>query len=349
MDGNSQNIERRIALLAGGNSPERAVSLASGEQVALALAAAGYEAVAIDPAETALAEIDWPNFDCCFLALHGGAGEDGRVQRELEVLGVPYTGSRPEASRLAMSKAAAKERFLQQGVPTLPYLILPAGPVASDNWPLLESLGYPLVIKPESQGSSLGVSLATSIHEVAGALTAAGRYDDFFLAEPFVAGREFTVALLGRDPLPLLEIVAPQPLFTYAAKYSTATTEYRCDTGLPPAIEAAIYDAAIRATEALGTAGLVRVDIMLDSRERPWVLEVNTIPGLTARSLVPRAARAAGIELPALVDWMVRDGVHRAVQPRRDKIAAHPSHRLRRPFILAGDDPGPTTFVEYAA
>jgi D-alanine-D-alanine ligase len=325
MDGDVSFFTGRVALLHGGNSAEREISLASGRQAALALSLAGHVPVLIDPAEIDLSAVDWPTLDVCFLALHGGAGEDGRIQQKLERFGVPYTGSSPGASRLAMNKSAAKKQFAQCGVPSLPCAIFSAAEMNLDRSNLYEvpetkirkyqqqlaALGFPLVIKPESQGSSLGVSVAAELDDVPRCLANAAQFDDYILAEPYVAGREFTISLLGRKPLPMIEIAAPQRLFTYEAKYSSPTTEYRFNSSLPPEVETQLYRAAIAAAEALDTAGLVRVDLMLDGHLHPWVLEVNTIPGMTARSLAPRAAQAAGIEMPALVDWMVHDALRR--------------------------------------
>jgi len=335
MDGNSLFIPRRIALLAGGDSAEREISLASGQQVALALSQAGYEPVAIDPAASDLSAVDWSTFDVCFLALHGGAGEDGRIQQKLERWGVPYTGSGPTASRLAMSKSAAKMRFKKCGVPTLLWAVLSADEISADRNNTLGAirgelerklmpLGFPLVIKPESQGSSLGVCVAHGPNDVPRCLSISAQFDSSVLAETFVEGREFTISLLGRDPLPMIEIMAQQRLFTYDAKYINPTTEYRLDCNLAHEIEARMYRTAIEAVEALGTTGLVRVDLMLDQNDHPWILEVNTIPGMTERSLSPRAARAAGIEMSMLVDWMVRDAVLRrgsSVDAKRKRLA----------------------------
>jgi D-alanine-D-alanine ligase len=308
MDGNAF-AARKIALLAGGTSAEREISLASGEQVALSLALEGYETVPIDPAEVDLVCIDWSAFDVCFIALHGGEGEDGRVQSLLERLDVPYTGSGPEASRLAMSKSAAKERFLRCGVPTSPYAVFSTAEVICDVQRRLTAVGFPAVIKPESQGSSLGVSIARNATDVAQCLEQTRPFDAFLIAELLIEGREFTVSLLGRDPLPLIEIVSPQTVFSYEAKYSNPATECRFETNLPANIESRIYAAAMNAASALGTTGLARVDVMLDADHRPWVLEVNTIPGMTTRSLSPRAARAAGIDMPGLTSWMIRDAL----------------------------------------
>jgi D-alanine-D-alanine ligase len=316
MDGRFSNVAQRIALLAGGESTEREVSFASGQQVALALALAGYEPVLIDPAETNLRDVDWPSFDCCFVALHGGAGEDGRIQAELEAIGIPYTGSGADVCRLAMSKNAAKRQFDVCGVPTPPYVAFNRRDFAraaatTKLTSRLAALQYPLVIKPDGHGSSLGVHVAHEPSDLQRCLAAASEFDSELIAETWIDGREFTIALLGRDVLPMIEIVAPQQVFSYEAKYASAKTQYRFDSELPPGVARKMYETAIAAAESLGTAGLVRVDFMLDRQNNPWVLELNTIPGMTARSLAPRAAAAAGFDMPTLVDWMIRDAMRR--------------------------------------
>lgn len=296
-----------VAVLAGGDSAERAVSLASGKQVCQALEAAQHTAEVFDPAVIDLAHIPWSRFDACFIALHGGSGEDGRVQRQLESLGVSYTGSGPAASRLAMSKSASKERFLQAGIPTLPYVLFHEADPLEQIARKLSALRYPLAIKPDGQGSSLGVGFAQSVEELSERIADSRRYDPFVLAEPWIDGREFTVAILGRRPLPLLEIATPRGFFDYEAKYENGTTEYRFDTGLSAGVQAEILTAAVGAAAALDTAGLVRVDVMLDRNRRPWVLEVNTVPGLTDHSLAPKAAAREGLDMPGLCAFMVRD------------------------------------------
>jgi D-alanine-D-alanine ligase len=327
MDGRFSNVAQRIALLAGGESTEREVSFASGQQVALALALAGYEPVLIDPAETNLRDVDWPSFDCCFVALHGGAGEDGRVQAELEKIGIPYTGSGPNACLLAMSKSDAKRQFDACAVPT-PWHVafnhcnFVTAAARAKLVSRLAPLQYPLVIKPNGHGSSLGVQVARELNDVPRCIAAASEFDSELIAETWIDGREFTIGLLGRDVLPMIEIVAPQRVFSYEAKYASAKTQYRFDSELSPGVARKMYETAIAAAEALGTAGLVRVDFMLDRQDNPWVLELNTIPGMTARSLAPRAAAASGFDMPTLVDWMVRDAL------RRHAHATSPAHAV---------------------
>ena len=298
-----------IVVLAGGDSHERPISLASGAEAATALRKSGMRVEVYDPAGCHLEDIPWNQFDGCFIALHGGAGEDGRVQLQLEELHVPYTGSDPLASRVAMSKAASKERFLQAGVPTPAYAIHRHGAALDAFFDRVDLLGYPVAVKPDGQGSSLGVGRAFQRDELTACVTDSGRFDRYVVAESWVEGREFTVALLGRRPLPLLEIVKPREVFDYDAKYRDASATYRFDTGLPAEQMQALQHAAIAAAETLGTAGLVRVDLMLDGAGQPWVLEVNTVPGLTRTSLAPKAAARAGLGLSGLCTWMLRDAL----------------------------------------
>jgi len=309
----SNSLPLTIAVLAGGDSHEREVSLASGAQAVKALEAAGHSVEWFDPARVGLDEIPWSRFDVCFIALHGGPGEDGRIQRQLEQLGVTYTGSPPAASRLAMSKSAAKERFFQAGIPTLPYVMFHATESIDHITTQVARFGYPLVIKPDSQGSSLGVGIARGPEDLPALVAESGRYDPFILAEMYLAGREFTVAALDRRALPLLEIATSDPLFSYEAKYHSGNTELRFETGLSAEKTAQLQQTAVAAAASLETSGLVRVDLLLDSAGWPWVLEVNTVPGLTPTSLAPRAAAAGGLDLPALCDWMVRDALRAGV------------------------------------
>lgn len=298
----------RVALLAGGDSAEREISLLSGDAVAGALAAAGHAIERFDPLYVELAELPLGEFDVCFVALHGGAGEDGRVQRQLARLGIPFTGSDAEACRLAMAKSASKERFLAAGIPTPDYVLahrLETKPTIIDR---LLRLGLPLVVKPDGQGSSLGVSFVTDERDLPDALQRALGYDPFVLGERLIEGRELTVAVLDREPLPTVEIVTPRPFYDYEAKYAAVTTGYS-RAELPQEVHNRVQQLAVAACDALGTRGVVRVDLRLDRDNRPWVLEVNTIPGMTDHSLVPKAAAWAGISMAQLCDRMVRSAV----------------------------------------
>jgi len=297
----------RVAVLAGGASAEREISLATGANVQSAFASSGHTAILVDPAQQDLAQISWSQFDGCFVALHGGAGEDGRIQRRLDLLRVPYTGSGPDASRLAMSKSASKERFRQAGVATADYVLFEAHADPADLLDRFAHLGLPLVVKPDSQGSSLGVSVVRQPSELAGAIAQAARYDEYLLAESLVRGREFTVTVIERETLPIIEVVTPRGLFDYHAKYTADDTVYRCNPRMSPFARRQIEQTALSAAAALGTRGLARVDLILDRPGRAWVLEVNTIPGMTSHSLAPKAAAHAGISMPELCERLMRN------------------------------------------
>jgi D-alanine-D-alanine ligase len=309
MDRTSQR-SLRVAVLAGGDSAEREVSLQSGARVAAALESAGHCVETIDPAAADFEQLDLPGrFDACFLALHGGAGEDGRLQRWLDDRRIPYTGSGPRASLSAMFKSAAKTLFRRARVPTPEYLLIQPQHSAESINRRVAALGYPVVIKPDSQGSSLGVGLARNPRELLDRVTESRRYGQWVMAEQFIAGREMTVSVLGRRPLPLLEVVGFEEIFDFGTKYTSTVMECRFHTGLPPMKVEEVQQTAVAAAEALRTSGLVRVDLRLDAQLRPWVLEVNTLPGMTDHSLAPKAAREVGLDLPALCDWMLREAL----------------------------------------
>jgi D-alanine-D-alanine ligase len=308
---NQSDAPLRVIVLAGGDSPEREVSLRSGAAVAAALVDAGHCVTRIDPAEIALEAVEWHGCDACFIALHGGAGEDGRVQQQLDLYGIPYTGSGPETCRLAMSKSAAKQRLATHGVPTLEWCVTDAddltrGSRAANVARRVAPLGYPLIVKPDAQGSSLGITVVSSPKELNAAILAAERFDEQCLIEPYVVGREFTVALLDERALPPIEIISPERVFSYQAKYESPTTEFRFDFELAERVREEVLRAAVAAGQALGATGLSRVDLIVDNDERVWVLELNTVPGMTARSLAPLAAARAGLDMTALCDLLVR-------------------------------------------
>ena len=295
-----------VAVLFGGVSSEREISMLSGLAVAGALEQAGHNVAGFDTADVELTALNWRQFDACFIALHGGAGEDGRVQTILEALNVPYTGSGPRASRMAMSKLATKKRLDQCGVLT------PAAVSLSAREPLLTQvhqmrpLGFPVVIKPDSQGCSLGVSVAECLDQLPDCLAAARRYSSSLLAERLVRGREMTVTLVDRELLPVLEIDHGHEVFDFEAKFDSPATMVRAAEMDDPAVIAAAQT-ALAAAEALDTRGLVRVDVIVDERHQAWVLELNTIPGMTHRSLAPRAAQLAGWDMTEFCDRLVRE------------------------------------------
>ena len=299
----------RIAVLAGGDSDERPISLKSGAAVEAALSQAGHRVLHLDPAIVELKGIDWSQFDIAFIALHGQFGEDGQVQQLLEEAGVPYTGSCADASRLAFSKSSAKERFLQFGVPTPAYVLIHY----TDDFDRIrqhaETLGYPLVVKPDTQGSSLGISIVRRPEQLAAALKRCFEFDGFGLLETMVEGTEWTVGLIDSQTLPAIKIETDREFFDWQAKYDDDATLYIFDAKLPSPVIERIECVAREACTALGTSGLTRVDLRLDESLQPWVLEINTIPGFTDHSLLPKAAARLGISFPQLCDQVVQSVV----------------------------------------
>lgn len=286
----------RVAVLGGGTSAERSVSLDSAAAVSEALAARGHTVTPVDPAETDLLSVGWSDLDAAFLALHGTDGEDGTVQRVLENVGIPFTGSDATASELAFSKSAAKARFRENGVPTPGWAVVHAGDHASDIRTATEAVGYPLVVKPDRQGSSIGVSIVESPDDLSRALARTFEFDDRGVLEAFVPGTEWTVSVIDDLTLPLVRITSARGFYDFEAKYESDETVYELDVPeVPEAVREAIRVAGTAACDAVGAAGIARADVRLDARDQPWVLEVNTIPGFTSHSLVPKAAARLGI------------------------------------------------------
>jgi D-alanine-D-alanine ligase len=280
-----------VAVLMGGPSKEREVSLQSGKMVSEALRRAGVTVTPLDvkgPGFTLPAGVD-----VAFIAMHGTFGEDGHLQQILEEHGVPFTGSDQGASARAFDKTAAKECFAEAGIPT------PLGAEVNGDWSVLEEMEWPLVVKPARQGSSVGVSIVHHRAELQKAVESARQFDPHVLVEEFVKGREFTVGILGRRALPVIEIRTKDGWFDYEHKYTPgAAIEEVAD--LEPAVAKHLQALALRAHECLGCRDVSRVDVILREDGRPFVLEVNTIPGMTANSLLPKAAKAAGVEMEAL-------------------------------------------------
>ncbi|MEK6593761.1 MAG: D-alanine--D-alanine ligase [Pseudomonadota bacterium] len=288
----------RVAVLMGGRSAEREISLKSGHMILGALRKKGVDAHAFDPREQGLEQLLAQKFDRAFIALHGRFGEDGTVQGALEYLGIPYTGSGVMASALAMDKWRTKLIWLASGIPTPRYALLDA---ATDHTALAAALGLPLIVKPSREGSSIGVSKVTSVEKIDAAFELARECDDVVVAEQFIEGMELTAGIFGDEPLPLVRIEAPQGNYDYQNKYFGNATKYHCPCGLPRAQEQAIQQQALAAFRLLGCSGWGRLDLMLDGGAKPWFLEVNTIPGMTDHSLVPMAARARGMAFEDLV------------------------------------------------
>jgi len=286
----------RVGVLYGGCSAEREVSLMSGAGVCAALREEGIDAHLFDTGERSLADLAAAGFDRVFIALHGRYGEDGTLQGALELLRIPYTGSGPLASCLAMDKIATKRLWLQHGLPTPRFAELECD---ADPSALAETLGLPLIVKPPHEGSTLGLTRVESAEQLRDAQALACRFDDLALAEQFIRGRELTIPVLGSGAgaraLPVIEIIAPQGNYDYEHKYVSNDTRYECPARLPDDLARHIQDVVVRAYRVLGCEGWGRADVMLDEQNRPWLLEMNTSPGMTSHSLVPMGARAAGM------------------------------------------------------
>ena len=302
----SQFDPGKVAVLMGGASAEREVSLMSGQGVLQALRSLGVDAHAFDPAERDLAELRRDGFARCFIALHGRFGEDGTVQGALEMLGLPYTGSGVMASSIAMDKVLTKRLWQAQGLPTPAHVVLPGEVLPTDQLgAVCRQLGLPLIVKPPHEGSSIGVSKVTQSDQLAPAVQLAAGYDAEVLCEAFIEGDEVTCPVLGSGAqahtLPVVRIQAPQGAYDYQNKYFTDVVKYHCPSGLPAAEEAEISRIVLAAYRALGCRGWGRADLMIRASDRqPFLLEINTSPGMTSHSLVPMSARAAGIDYPAL-------------------------------------------------
>ena len=303
----------KVAVLMGGRSAEREISLMSGRGVLTALRARGVDAHAFDPAEQPLDELKRQGFARCFIALHGRYGEDGTVQGALELLGIPYTGAGVLASSLAIDKIMTKRAWLAEGLPTPRHVLLHRGPHdAARLQAVVAELGLPLIVKPSREGSSIGLTKVTRADQMAAAVATAARLDADILCEQFIAGDEVTCSILGTGEgaraLPVIHIVAPEGNYDYQNKYFTDVTEYRVPCDLPPGEEAAIQALVLQAYRVLGCRGWGRLDVMIDAAtRRPWLLELNTSPGMTGHSLVPMAAKAAGISYEELCLQVLSD------------------------------------------
>ncbi len=288
----------KVAVVMGGSSAERDISLLSGKAVLAALLRAGVDAHPFDPAERDLGELRQQGFDRVFLILHGRGGEDGTIQGALEQMGLPYTGSGVMASAIAMDKWRTKMLWLAAGLPTPRYAILDA----SSDWDAVATeLGLPIFVKPVHEGSSFGASKVTDASQLQAAWELAARYDSLVIAEEFISGAELTAPFLGDEALPLVRIEAPGGNYDYQNKYFTDAVRYHCPSGLPEAQERELQALILKAAAILGCRGWGRADLMLTSDGRPYLLEMNTAPGMTDHSLVPMAARTACISFDELV------------------------------------------------
>jgi len=296
----------KVAVLLGGRSAEREISLLSGKAVLGALRERGVDAHAFDPADRALADLKGEGFRRVFIALHGRFGEDGTVQGALELLGIPYTGSGVMASSLAMDKWRTKLMWQAVGIPSPRDMLLDAD---SDWNEVAQTLGLPLIVKPVHEGSTIGISKVASAAQLPGAYALAARHDPVVLAEEFIAGKELTASVLGDEALPLIWIEAPDGNYDYQNKYFTDDTKYHCPSGIPADLENRIRADTLRAFKVLGCEGWGRADLILRADGSYSFLEMNTSPGMTGHSLVPMAARQAGISFPDLV-LKILEGAH---------------------------------------
>jgi D-alanine-D-alanine ligase len=291
----------RVALLLGGTSSEREISLKSGNACLAALLKRGIDAHPFDPKDKPLAELVQRKFDRVFIALHGPGGEDGTLQGALEFLGLPYTGSGVMGSAIGMDKLRTKRLAQAVGIPTTDYVVL-RSPADLDN--CLERLGLPLIVKPATQGSSVGMTKVEKAEQLLPAYQAAAMLEPDVFAEPWITGAEYTVAVLQGRALPSIRIETPATFYDYQAKYFRDDTQYFCPSGLSPEAEKHLASLALGSFAAVGAEGWGRADFMMDKAGKPYLLEINTIPGMTDHSLVPKAAAALGINFEQLV-WQV--------------------------------------------
>ncbi|MFJ4388486.1 D-alanine--D-alanine ligase [Pseudomonas soli] len=296
----------RVAVLYGGKSAEREVSLKSGKAVIEALTNAGVDVVAIDVGDDLLTRLQSEKIDRAFIILHGRGGEDGSMQGLLECLGIPYTGSGILASALAMDKLRTKQVWQSLGIPTPRHAVLAS---EQDCVAASAELGFPLIVKPAHEGSSIGMAKVNSEQELVAAWKDAAKYDSQVLVEQWIHGPEFTIAVLRGQVLPPIALGTPHVFYDYDAKYIANDTQYRIPCGLDSVKEQELIDLTARACDAVGIEGWGRLDVMQDEQGRFWLLEVNTAPGMTDHSLVPMAARAAGLDFQQLVLAILADSV----------------------------------------
>ncbi len=288
----------KVAVLLGGVSAEREVSLKSGKAVLEALQRQGVDAHPVDKQQDTLRYLQDEKFDRAFIALHGRWGEDGIMQGALESIEMPYTGSGVAASSLAMNKVMTKRIWQSYGLPTAKYRV---AKTKQDLAGVIDELGLPLFVKPALEGSSVGISRVESEEQLTEAFELAKQYDNEILIEQFIDGDELTVAILADEALPIIRLEAQNDFYDYEAKYQRNDTKYHCPAGLSDESEQALRDLALKAFKVAGTSGWGRVDIMLNKQGEPHLLELNTVPGMTSHSLVPMAAKQSGIDFEGLV------------------------------------------------
>jgi D-alanine-D-alanine ligase len=310
----------KVVVLMGGRSAERNISLLSGRAVLRALQAAGVDAYAVDAADESLLDtLQKGGFDRAFIALHGRGGEDGVIQGLLQGIGLPYTGSGVLGSALGMDKLRTKQIWHSAGLPTPEFSVLSN---AADVGRVKDMLHYPLMVKPSHEGSSIGITKVDGADGLMAAWQLASQYDDSVLAEQWIEGAEYTAGILGDDVLPLICLDTPNVFYDYAAKYEADTTRYLIPCGLPAVQEVELQTMCLVAFAAVGASGWGRVDFMLDSAGKPWLIEVNTVPGLTDHSLVPMAASATGIDFGQLVCRILDASLTAAALPEKEADCA---------------------------
>ena len=291
---------KKIGVLMGGTSSEREISLKTGKSIYQALREMGYKAVAIDVGKNIIADLKKKKIDLAFIALHGPLGEDGTIQGLLEVLGIPYTSSGVLSSALAMDKEKTKEVFLAYKIPTPAWQVVKKG-----QHPKIQK--FPVVVKPVRQGSAVGVSIIDKPTQLSQALRQSFRYDDKTMIEQYIAGIELTVGVLNNKALPVIRIIPQNKFYDFESKYAPGGSQHLIPAGIPATAEKKARLLGLAAHQALGCRGATRVDMILDKKGRLFVLEVNTIPGMTETSLLPDAARAAGYSFNTLVLSILRD------------------------------------------
>ena len=287
----------KVAVLLGGKSAEREVSLDSGKAVLEALLRSGVNADGFDPQERSVTEL--VDYDRAFIVLHGRGGEDGQIQGALEWMNIPYTGTGVQGSAIGMDKVKTKQIWQGSDLPTAPYRIIGKD---ADFKEVIESLGLPLIIKPVHEGSSVGMSKVEKAEDLAAALEKATQHDAIVMAEKWITGREFTISFLNGQPLPVIRLQPPADVafYDYEAKYNRNDVEYGIPCGLTEAEEKQLQEISLRAFQAVGASGWGRIDAMQDEQGKFWLLEVNTVPGMTSHSLVPKAANAVGYSFDEL-------------------------------------------------
>lgn len=306
----------RIGVLMGGRSSEREISLRTGKAVHRALLRRGYRAVAIDVGESLLKQLQTKKVQMAFVALHGPGGEDGTIQGLLETIGIPYTGSGVRASAMAMHKVTAKRLLACHGIPVPDGIVVRKGEAIGKP----ARLKWPVIVKPAAEGSTIGISIVRKPSEWRAALRRAHAHDREAIVEAYIPGHEVTVSVLrgarGATALPTIEIVAPGGFYDYAAKYTKGRSRYLCPAPLPAGVNRRVTELAVRACDILGCDGAARVDFRVTPRGKPYVLEVNTVPGMTETSLLPMAAAQAGMEYDQLTEEILKSALRRAEAAR---------------------------------